>query len=63
MERFLSCFKLVVSDLQVSLKDEEIRMVVIIRMNHEFMEYMTRNMRVSYPDPVLSEFKVVDTLV
>ena len=54
MERFLSCFKLVVSDLQVSLKAEEIRMVVIIRMNHEFMEYMTRNMRVSYPDPVLS---------
>ena len=44
--RVLSCVKLVVSDLHVSLKTEEIRMLVILRMNHEFMEYM----RSSYPE-------------
>jgi hypothetical protein len=58
-ERVLSCVKLVVSDLHVSLKAEEIRMLVMIRMNHEFMEYM----RVSYPDTPLSEFKAADTYV
>ncbi len=31
----------------------------MIRMNHEFMEYM----RVSYPDTPLLEFKEVDTYV
>ncbi len=36
-ERVLSCVKLVVSDIHVRLKPEEIRMLV---MNHEFMEYM-----------------------
>ena len=41
----LSCVKLVVSDLHVSLKAEEIRMLVMLRMNREFMEYM----RASYP--------------
>ncbi len=55
----LSCVELVVSDIHVSLKAEEIRMLVILRMNHEFMEYM----RVSYPDTPLSEFKLVDTYV
>ncbi len=35
------------------------RMLVMLRMNHEFMEYM----RGSYPDTPLSEFKVVDTYV
>ncbi len=34
-------------DLHVSLKAEEIRMLVMLRMNREFMEYM----RASYPDP------------
>jgi hypothetical protein len=58
-ERVLSCVKLVVSDLHVSLKPEEIRMLVMIRMNHEFMEYM----RASYPDTTLSEFRSVDTYV
>ncbi len=58
-ERVLSCVKLVVSDLHVRLKAEEIRILVMLRMNHEFMEYM----RVSYPDTPLSEFKVVDTYV
>jgi hypothetical protein len=43
----------------VSLKVEEIHMLVMLRMNHEFMEYMT----VSYPDTPLSEFKVADTYV
>ena len=56
-ERVLSCVKLVVSDLHVSLKAEEIRM--LLRMNHEFMEYM----RSSYPDTPLSEFRAVDTYV
>ncbi len=58
-ERGLSCVKLVVSDLHVSLKVEEIHMFVILRMNHEFMEYM----RTSYPDTPLSEFKTADTYV
>jgi len=43
--RVLSCVKLVVSDLHVCLKPKEIRMLVMLRMNHEFMEYM----RSSYP--------------
>ena len=47
-ERVLSCVKLV-----VSLKVEEIRMLVMLCMNREFMEYM----RASYPDTPLSEFK------
>jgi hypothetical protein len=46
-----------VSDLHISLKTDEIRMIVMIRMNHEFMEYM----RTSYPDTSLSEFKSADT--
>jgi hypothetical protein len=58
-ERVLSCLKLVVSDLHVSLKTEEIRILVMIRMNLGFMEYM----RVSYPDTPLSEFKTVDMYV
>ena len=55
-ERLLSCLKLVVSDLHVRLKAEEIRMLVMLRMNHGFMKYM----RTSYPDTPLSEFKVTD---
>ena len=42
-----------------SLKTDEIRMIVILRMNHEFMEYM----RDSYPVTPLSEFKEADTYV
>jgi hypothetical protein len=56
-ERVLSSVKLVVSDLHVCLKVEEIHMFVILRMNHEFMKYMG----VSYPDTPLSEFKSTDT--
>ncbi len=58
-ERVLSCVKLVVSDLHVSLKAEEIRMLVMLRMNHEFLEYM----RASYPDTPLSDFRTTDTYV
>ncbi len=58
-ECVLSSVKLVVSDLHVCLKVEEIHMFVMFRMNHEFMEYM----RVSYPDTPLSEFKSTDTYV
>ena len=47
-EYVLSCVKLVVSDIHVSLTPEEIRMLVMIRMNHEFMEYM----RVTYPEVI-----------
>jgi hypothetical protein len=54
-ECVLSCVKLVVSDLHVSLKPKEIRMLVMLRMNREFMEYM----RTSYPDTPLSEFRPV----
>jgi hypothetical protein len=48
-----------VSDLHVSVKAEEIHMFVMLRMNHEFMEYM----RSSYPDTPLSEFRSVYTYV
>jgi hypothetical protein len=58
-ECVLSCVKLVVSDLHVCLKAEEIHMCVILQMNREFMEYM----RVSYPDTPLSEFKSDHTYV
>ena len=58
-ECVLSCVKLVVSDLHVSLKTDEIRILVMLRMNHEFMEYM----RTSCPDTPLSEFKAADTYV
>ena len=58
-ECVLSGVKLVVSDLHVCLKVEEIHMFVILRMNHEFMKYM----RVSYPDTPLSEFNAADTYV
>jgi hypothetical protein len=58
-ERVLSCVKLVVSDLHVSLKPKEIHMLVMLRMNRDFMEYM----RASYPDTPLSEFRAVDTYV
>jgi hypothetical protein len=43
----------------VSLKVEEIHILVMVRMNREFMEYM----RSSYPDTPLSDFKTVDTYV
>jgi hypothetical protein len=58
-ERVLSCVKLVVSDLHVCLKAEEVLMLVMLWMNREFMEYM----RASYPDTPLSEFKAADTYV
>ena len=58
-ECVLSSVKLVVTDLHVRLKADEIRMLVMLRMNHEFMEYM----RGSYPDTPLSEFKTADTYV
>jgi hypothetical protein len=45
-ECVLSCVKLVVSDLHTRLKAEEIRILVILRMNRGFMEYMNS----SYPD-------------
>ena len=41
------------------LKVEEIRMLVMLRMNRNFMEYM----RSSYPDTPLSKFRAVDTYV
>jgi hypothetical protein len=34
-------------------------MLVMLRMNREFMEYM----RVSYPDTPLSDFRAADTYV
>ena len=48
-----------VSDLHVSLKVDEIRMFVMLRMNREFMEYM----RTTYPNTPLSEFKTSDVYV
>ncbi len=58
-ESVLSSVKLVVSDLHVSLKPSEIRMMVMLRMNHGFMEYI----RKTYPNTPLSEFKTVDPYV
>ena len=60
-ERVLFCVKLVVSDIHVSLKPEEIRMLVILRMNREFMDYMY--MRATDPNTPLSDFKVPDAYV
>ncbi len=51
-ERVLSCVKLVVSDIHVRLKPEEIRKIVMLR---EFIEYM----RSTYPNTPLSDFKPV----
>ncbi len=42
-----------------SFCESVIRMLVMLRMNHEFIEYM----RTSYPDTSLSEFRSVDTYV
>ena len=58
-EHVLSFVKLVVSDLHDSLKPSEIRMLVMLRMNSGFMEYM----RKTYPNTPLSEFRTVDTYV
>ena len=58
-ECVLSSVKLVVSDLHVSLKPSEIRMLVILRMNRGFMEYM----RKTYPNTPLSEFRAADAYV
>ncbi len=52
----MSSVKLVVSDLHMSLKPSKIRILVMFRMNHGFMEYM----RKTYPNTPLSEFKVTD---
>jgi hypothetical protein len=41
-ESVVSSVKLVVSDLHVSLKPSEIWMLVMLRMNHGFMEYMRK---------------------
>ena len=59
IHRVLSCVKLVVSELHVSLKADELRMFLMVRMNHDIIEYM----RVSYPDTPLSEFKSADVNV
>ena len=58
-EHVLSCVQLVVSDIHVGLKTSEIRMLVMIRMTHEFMEYMS----VGYPNTPLSDFKSADVYV
>ena len=58
-DRVLTFVKLVVSDIYVRLKTEEIRMLVMLRMNREFMEYM----RVTYPNTPLSDFKAADVYV
>ena len=43
----------------MSLKPSEIRMLVMLRMNREFMEYM----RATYPNTPLSDFKSTDAYV
>ena len=43
-DHVLSCVKLGVSDLHVCLKTDEIRMLVILRMNHEFMKYISSSL-------------------
>ena len=45
-ERALSCANLVVTDGNTLLGDEEVEMLVILRMNRKFMEFM----RTNYPD-------------
>ena len=56
-ECVLSCVKLVVSNLRVSLKASEIRVLVMLRMDREFMEYM----KATYPYTPLSDFNASDT--
>ncbi len=55
----MSCVKLVVSGLHVSLKPRAIRKLVMLRMNRGFREYM----RKTYPNIPLSEFKSADAYV
>ena len=45
-ERVLSCANLVLTEGNTLLDDEEIEMLVILRMNRDFMEFM----RTNYPD-------------
>ena len=59
MSSRVSSVKLVVSDLHVRLKTSEIGILVTVRMNHEFIEYL----KVTYPNTPLSDFKSVDTCV
>ncbi len=47
------------SEKFLRMNPKEIRMLVMLRMNRHFMEYM----RASYPDTPISEFRVVDTYV
>jgi hypothetical protein len=42
-ERVISCANLVVTDGNTLLGDEEVSMLVVLRMNREFMEYMRAN--------------------
>jgi hypothetical protein len=55
----LSCVKLVVSDSHVRLKPSEIRILVMFRMNHGFMEYKMRRSEdfLVYKDWLCIEFK------
>jgi hypothetical protein len=57
-ECVLSCVKLVVSDLHVRLKPSEIRILVMLRMNRGFMEYM----RKTYP-PLIPIFSPMDSML
>jgi hypothetical protein len=47
------------ADLHVRLKPSEIRMLVMLRMNRGFMEYL----RKTYQNTPLSEFKAADAYV
>jgi hypothetical protein len=42
-ERCLSCANLVVTDGNTILHDEEVKMMVVLRMNVDFMEFMRDN--------------------
>jgi len=42
-ERMLSCANLVMTDGNTLLSDDELEMLVILRMNRNFMEFMHKN--------------------
>jgi hypothetical protein len=53
-ERVLSCANTVLTDGNTLLSDEEVEMLVVLRMNKSFMEFMRQN----YPEVGKQAFKM-----
>ena len=61
VERMNSCAKLIFTDGRTLLSDEELDMVVVLRMNRKFMEYMRGRGAVGKRPRVKKEVKEEDT--